>query len=168
MLGRSFLWVLALGLAAFPALAQAPQTQPSQKPSPKPKKVWTNDDLEALRGGVSTPVAAPAAPAAEAAQAAPEKPRPLPQEKDPKYYRSRLEPLRKQLADVEAKIKETQAALNDPFRGTNAVVLAQPTPVMRPEDQFAAYEKQRKELQQQIDDLEAQARQNGISPGDIR
>jgi hypothetical protein len=93
---------------------------------------------------------------------------------------------------VEAKIKEIQDALNNPYEGTNKVKLNQQAPnfppqdqqpgyqkkraddsiygdqVVKPQDQLKVYEEKRQQLQQQIDDLEAQARQNGISPGDLR
>ena len=195
--------ILALAVAgAAPAFAQdsqtAPPSQTAKNPPQKPKKVWTNDDVADLRGtaGVTTATITPAEGGAQQTAQAPAadagKEKPLPPEKDPKAYRAKLEPLRKQLADVEAKIKDTQDALNKPIDGTNKIKLGQAAPsmrpqdqppgydakrpddaiygnqIVRPQDQLAAYEKRRQELQQQIDDLEAQARKNGIDPGDIR
>ncbi|HMD32582.1 MAG TPA: hypothetical protein VKG84_11785, partial [Candidatus Acidoferrales bacterium] len=137
-------------------------------------------------------------PASEDATAAtppvagPAKPGELPPEKDPKFYRAKLEPLRKQLADVETKISTIQDALANPIDGKNAIKINQQAPslppqdqppdyqknrpddsiygnqVVRPQDQLVVYQQKRDALQQQIDDIEAQARRNGIDPGDLR
>jgi len=195
--------VLALALGAAPAFAQSAQAppaqqtpeKPAQKPQPKPKKVWTNDDLAELQGihittASATPPAEGAAGEGAAATAAPGKEQPLPDEKNPEYYRKKLAPLRQQRDQLDAKIKEIQDALNNPYKGTNSISLTQPAPnmppgaeqggpprpdnnlygneVVTPKDQLAVYQKQRDQVQQQIDDLESQARQNGIDPGDIR
>lgn len=177
-------WILALGLAALPAYGQTSQSaqpqQPAQKSPQKAKKVWTNDDLADLPANSpvstasATPVVAPAeGPATgEATPAggdkATAKSGALAPEKDPKIYQQKLQALRQRLADVEAKIKSTQDAISGSQGGSNALNLSQPTPVMRPQDQLAALEKERQDIQQQIEDLESQARQNGLSPGDIR
>ena len=193
--------MLALALGAVPALGQSSQTAPPSQtvknPPERPKKVWTNDDLADLRGGVTSataeaPPAEGGAPAEAQAQAAAGKEKPLPPEKDPKVYRAKLDALRKQLADVDAKIKEIQDAIDHPINGKNAIKLNQQAPdfppqdqppgyeknrpsealygnqVVRPQDQLRVYEQKRQELQQQIDDLEAKASENGIAPGDIR
>jgi hypothetical protein len=189
---------LAFGLAALPAYGQTSQPaqaqQPAQKAPQKAKKVWTNDDLAQLPANapVSTATAAAAAGEAKEAAAAPGKEKELPPEKDPKVYQAKLEALRKQLADLDAKIKSIQDALSDPIKGTNKINVAQDAPslppqdqppdyqknrpdnqlfgneIVRPQDQLAVYEQQRQAIQQQIDELESQARKNGLNPGDIR
>jgi hypothetical protein len=186
------MWILAVALAPLPALAQA--SQPAQAPQPpqapqaaqtaqspqtpppppkKAKKVWDNDELAKLIGGgeiptTATAVVLPPEPLPGAQASAPQAPKELPPEKDPKYYQEKLAALRKRLADLEAKISDTQAAMNGSQGGSNAIKLNDPTPILRPEDQLAAFEKEKKDVQQQIDDLETQAAQNGLSPGDIR
>jgi chaperonin cofactor prefoldin len=196
------IFVAALSYGAWPAFAQAPETaqtsQTSKNAPQKSKKVWTNDNLDELSstGGVTSATATVssegAATAAAPAPASAAAPGQLPPEKDPKTYRAKLEPLRKQLADLDAKIKQMQDAIDHPVEGTNKIQLKQPGPnlppqdqppdynkrrpdnsiygneIVRPQDQLDVFEKQRQQVQQQIDDLEAQARQNGIAPGDIR
>lgn len=193
--------LLALAVAAMPAAAQtdqssqaAPPSQAAKSAPQAPKKVWTNDDLAGLRGGV-TSATAEIPPGEGAAGAPPEaagKEAKLPPEKDPKTYLAKLEPLRKQLADLDAKIKDMQDKTDHPIDGKNAIKLNQPAPnlppqdqppgydakrpsealygnqIVRPQDQLKVYQQQRDEIQQKIDDLEAQARDNGIPPGDIR
>jgi hypothetical protein len=195
--------ILALAIVAAPIFARTSQTSPPsqtaekqpQKPAEKAKKVWTNDDLAELRSTVmiTTAAAAPSEGAeageAQAPGAVPGKEGQLPPEKDPKYYKAKLDPLRKQLAEVDAKIKEIQDAISNPYEGTNKVSLTQQAPAMpsqgpepptrpddslygnqivRPKDQLAYYQKRHDELQQQIDDLETQAVRNGLNRGDIQ
>jgi hypothetical protein len=194
---------LALAFGVAPILAQdaqAPPSQqtpekPAQKPTVKPKKVWTNDDLAELQSIQITTAAATPAPEGEAPveagapTAAPGKEKRLPDEKNPEYYRKLLKPLRAQRDQLDAKIKEIQDALANPYNGTNKISLTQPTPtqpsqgpepgsrpddslygneIVTPKDQLTAYQQQRDKVQQQIDDLETQARRNGLDPGDIQ
>ena len=197
--------MLALALSAVPALAQSSQSapppqsteKPAQKPQEKPKKVWTDDNIGQLSDvPITTASATPTAEAAKAAGdtgAAPvaaggtEK---LPPEKTPEFYKAKLAPLRQKLAETEAKIKEIQDAIANPYNGTDKINLKQQAPpgppsepgsnpprannsiygdqLIKPQDQLTHYEKQRDELQQQIDDLEAQAIANGLHRGDIQ
>jgi hypothetical protein len=203
--------ILALAIGAAPLLAQSsqqappPQTpeKPAQKPQEKPKKVWTDDDLTALRStvNITTATATPPAETAEgtgeagaagpaAAPAAGGKQGQVPPEKTAKFYQDKLTPLRAKLAEAEAKIKAIQDVLNNPSRGgSDHVSLTQSAPpgpaqqpggpprpddnlygntLVRPEDQLAYYQKQRDDLQQQIDALEAEAIRNGLTRGEIQ
>jgi DNA-binding transcriptional MerR regulator len=197
--------ILALAIGAAPALAQSSQSapasqtaeKPAQKPQAKAKKVWTDDDIAALRTTaiISTASATPAEegekPAGEAGSApAKGKEKEIPPEKTAKYYTEKLVPLRKQLAETEAKIKEIQDALANPSKGTDKVSFNQPAPsgpqsdtqsnplrpdnslygnqIVRPQDQLTYYEKLRDDLQQKIDALEAQAISNGLTRGEIQ
>jgi len=197
------LLALAFPLAALPMLAQSaqPPAQSSQSQSgqtqpQKEKKVWTNDDLSQLTGFVTTASAAPApasagAPDAQAASGQ-DGDKPLSNEQDPKWYRSKLEPLRAQLTDLDGKVKDIEDALNNPIDGKNAIKINQQAPnfpkqdqdpgyqekrpddrifgnqTVRPQDQLTVLKQKRDAIQQQIDDLESLARRNGINPGDIR
>jgi len=205
---RSYLaaGLLAFAIGAAPVLAQssASAEKPAQKPQEKPKKVWTDDDIAGLRDKViiTTASAAPApegaeaageagaAPAAGAAAAASGKEKELPPEKTAKFYKAKLDPLRKQLADTEARIKEIQDALDNPSKGTNKINVTQQAPpgppsqpdsypprpdnsifgnqIVRPQDQLSYYENQRRDLQQKIDELEAKALENGLTRGEIQ
>jgi chromosome segregation ATPase len=158
--------VLALSLAAAPA--QAP---PAQKPpEKKAKKVWTNDDIDLLRGAPSgTAVSgAPAVPETAAGEKPAEKEKPLASEKDPKTYREKLVPLRAQLAQLDAQIKQMRDLLTNPTQASNVVDLRHTSVTMRPEVSLNELEQKRRQLQQKISDLEDEARRNGIASGDIR
>jgi hypothetical protein len=160
---------LAFSLAAAPAQTSSAQ-QPPQK---KPKKVWTNDDLDLLRGGLSVAGgSASGGGVAGGAAAGEEKPagkdKLLPSEKDPKTYREKLAPLRAQLEQIDAKIKLMHDQLTHPVEGGNAVDLSHASVTMRPEAALQELEQKRQGIQQKISDLEDEARRNGLSSGDIR
>jgi regulator of replication initiation timing len=158
-------FALAFSLTAAPG--QAPTAQ--KPPEKKPKKVWTNDDLETLRGTTGpaggVQVTGPAAVPEEKPAG---KEQPLPASKDPKKYLEKLGPLRAQLAQLDAQIKQMRNQLANPIQGSNAVDLRHTSVTMRPEVAIKELEDKRRQVQQKIDDLEDEARRNGISPGDIR
>lgn len=163
-------FVLALSLAAAPA-----QTAPAQQPEKKAKKVWTNDDLDALRGGApGVTVASTAAAAAvteetaEKKETGEKKEKPEQKEDPVKKLRDKLLPLRAQLDQIDAQIREVRGQISNPFKGNNTVDLKHVSATMRPEDVLKSLEQRRQGIQQQIDDLEEAARRSGISPGDIR
>ncbi len=199
--------MLALAIGAAPALAQSTQSapppqsteKPAQKAEEKPKKVWTDDNIGQL-SGVQITTATASAPAegeksaesgaAAAGATAGKKEEQVPPEKTAEYYKAKLAPLRKELADTEAKIQEIQDAIANPYKGTDKVNLNQQAPpgppsepnsnppradnsiygnqLIQPKDQLTYYEKKRDELQQKIDDLEAQAIANGLHRGEIQ
>lgn len=150
--------------------------------------ITTASATPAAEGAASEEAGAAATPGAAAA--APGKDKNLPPEKTAKYYQAKLAPLRKQLADTEQKIREIQGALDNPYQGTNKIGLGQSAPpgppqnqpgtppraddsiygnqTVKPKDQLAYFEKQRDDLQQKIDDLEAQAISNGLTRGEIQ
>jgi hypothetical protein len=162
-------FALALSLAAAPV--QTPSAQ--QPPQKKAKKVWTNDDLDLLQGRSSgAGGSASGAGVAGGAAAGEEKPggkdKPLPSEKDPKTYREKLIPLRAQLEQVDAKIKQMRDQLTHPIESGNAVDLRHASADLRPEVALKELEQKRLDIQQKISDLEDEARRNGLSSGDIR
>lgn len=198
--------MFALALSAVPALAQSSQSasppqsteKPAEKPKEKAKKVWTDDNIGQLSDvPITTASATPAAGSEKAggetgaapAAGAPGAKEKLPPEKTAEYYKAKLEPLRQKLAETEAKIKEIQDAIDNPYKGTDKVNLNQQAPpgppsepnsnpprannniygneLVRPQDQLTYYEKQRDDLQQQIDALETQAIANGLHRGEI-
>lgn len=159
------------------------------------KAVWTNDEVERgrLRGRINIVGAAAEQPKGEAAEAAAgeeaagevaegeereagaetpaEKPQPaLPREKDPEWYRDRLRPLRSELADVDRQIANLQRQVQTGGGGaqTGAVGLLQSNPGVDPRDTLARLQRRRQDIQQQIAAIEAEARRNGLSPGQIR
>lgn len=168
---------LSLGVAA-PALAQQPQTP--AKPPRREKKVWTNEDLEALRQKTilsdfrgTAPAAAATEGAAAAGEAVEGAARPAaaaatPKEKDPAEYQKRLSPLRAELTTVENRLRELRNYKSNPNRGQAGLALGGENLNLTPENEIANLEARRREILRQIDEIEAEARRNGLSPGAVR
>jgi len=174
-LAISALLALAMSVAAAPASAQQQQSD-QKKPE---KKVWTNDDLDALHNKhdlstfnqpAETPAEAPAgetapagaAPAAGAAAAAPKD-----KASDPAWYRDQLGALQSKLADLDAQIAKLNAFLNGGASG-GGFDLSKDAAAISPQAQLADLQKQRADVAGKIDDLEDQARKNRIEPGELR
>jgi len=116
----------------------------------------------------SAPAAAPAPAAEKKPTAAPAPPPALPRERDPEYYRTRLRPLQSELAQVERQIADIQRARAGKGGGGAGVGLTAGNPGVDPRDTLAGLQRQRDQLRAQIAALEAEARRNGLSPGQIR
>ena len=168
--------VMAAPLILVLSLGVLAQTSTTQIPPPKKAKiVWTNDNLEQLGAGTRwTPGGGP--PPATVIPGATEpnadvkdkdKP-PVKTERDPKPYLKKLAPLRVNVAMLDAQIKELRDQLKNPIEGSNAVDLRHASVVMRPADLLAELELKRKNTQQQISDIEDEARRNGYSLNELR
>jgi len=162
---------------APPASSQAaPQQQP--KPAPPAKKVWTNDDIDALRehggvsvvGGGSAPAPASGGPAANGANTpgAPANQPPLPKEKDPAWYRKNLVPLYAKLDALNGQIATAESAVSGDTSGSATVSMDAMGSAATPQQQLTQLQQQQQQVQDQIDNLEDMARHNGIEPGALR
>lgn len=181
MLRLATVLLVAFVLATAPAAAgggAAPPAQAGKAEKAKPrkaKKVWTNDDLDRLRNTVpvSTLGASPARAqaAGEAAAGGPEKagaPEALPKEKDPEWYRQQMGSLRAELERTEKEISRLRSFLANPSTGQAGLALNKENDSLSPANQIELLQRRRDEVKHQMDDLEDQARRNGISPGALR
>jgi hypothetical protein len=186
---------IAAALFAPTALAQAEQTPPPQQPAQaqpaqdsvadaarkakadkaaKPKKVFTDEDVSSLKGGGLSVVGeqTSAVPAAEegkpGAKPSAEAPKGV---KDEAYWRGRAQKIHSQMADLDKQINTLQDDMKkggnlavDPKSGLNQNVIYF-------EDRSAklkALQKQRDELQKQMDALEEEARRADVPIGWLR
>jgi hypothetical protein len=178
-------FVAALFALAYSAPAMASQAAPPQKqpPANKAKKVWTNEDLEALRpGGViisSAPVARSAAPSAAGEEAATKeaeekagaekKDDDKKKEEDPiEKLRKRLTPLRAEMDAVDAQLRSLRQNRSSGRTSGGGMDVSKTTGGMNTEDQIVQLEKRRGDLLRQIAAIEDEARRKGIAPGAIR
>jgi hypothetical protein len=162
------------------APAASPQAAPQQpKPAPPAKKVWTNDDIDALRehGGNGVSVVGGAAPAARGATAngahtpgtrANQPPPPLPKEKDPAWYKKQLAPLYAKRDALDAEIANAEAAVSGDTRGSATVDMSAFGSAATPQEQLKQLQDQQQQVENQIDALEDMARHNGLEPGSLR
>ncbi len=149
-----------------------PQQQP--KPAPPPKKVWTNDNIDELHGGVSV-VGGGSAPAPAGTSGNGSNTtgthtgqQPLPKEKDPDWYKKQLAPLYTKLDQLSAALANAQSAVSGDTRGSATVSMDATGNAATPQQQLAALQQQQQQVQAQIDNLEDLARHNGIEPGALR
>lgn len=177
VLALALAFALAMAFADVPALAsqQSQQAQPAQQTPPekekpdarRPKKVWTNDDMQGLGGtsGVSVVGEAPAAPGRGNATA---QPRGYVKEKDSNWYRQQLAPLRSELERLDKEIVRTREFINGEHTGEGRLKVNVFSVPMNPADQIAQLEKRKATTQTKIDALEDLARRNDIPPGALR
>jgi hypothetical protein len=166
---------LALALALGPS-SEAQQAQ--RRPPQKAKKVWTNDDIDALRARVPLSVTGQELPAAAAEPAAGEKAageatakgplEPYVRERDPKYYQQRYAALRAEVDRIDAEIRRLREFRANPNTGQQGLALGAENLSLTPENQIQLLEERRRKVQQDISDLEDQARRAGIPLGLLR
>ena len=141
-------------------------------------KVWTNDDLEQLRGTAAMSVTGPGAaaePATRTEAAAPEggageggeaTEEALPKEKDPEYWRKRLEPLRNELTEIEQQLQRSRSGQGQ--AGSNSMNLSTDAPGANVADTIRRLERRREEIQREITAIQEEARRLGVPPGYVR
>jgi hypothetical protein len=171
LLPKAGVLVMACGLAVAAAPAGLAQ-EASDKP--KPKKVWTDDDLKGPAsanpaGTTSGTLAANGAdPGLDSGVAGNSTRLRYTRDKDPKWYARELQPLREELAKVDTEIRSLQEARKDGKGVTDAVSLEEEPEGVSPDAQMELLKSEHAELVRKIDELEEQGRHNGIAPGDLR
>lgn len=127
----------------------------------KSKKVWSEDDLHKLGGGVS--VVGDAKPDAKTRTPANSGSK----NSTAAYYKGQLEKLQAQLDDTNKKLTDLQNFNGDKSSSTavqmNRRFTATPVP-----DQIAQLEAKKKQIAAQMQDIFDQARRSGIEPGALR
>ena len=152
---------LALGSASVAWAQDPPDKSPTKPDAPKPKKVWTDDDLRRPQSdsGVSGSATATASATASAKGVAARETTKNRQQ----LYARKLQPLREELAKVDAEIRSLQEARKDGKSTPAATALEEEDPAGVTSDaQMEMLQSERAELQRKIDDLE-QERQ-GVAP----
>jgi hypothetical protein len=172
---RSFLYCGALAfcgvLSCFPSFAQSPAPSASQSSSPapaaatadakKPKKVWTNEDVNGLSGPVS--VVGNSKNSGKASSSA---------KADPQYIAN----TRKELAKLQSQLDDTDKQLSDlkDFSEGKAPANSSGYQINKgynrvPVDQqITGLQDKKKQLEDKIGALLDEARKKGVEPGDLR
>ena len=169
--------LVSLGLALFGAATAAAQAQPpTKRPPQKAKKVWTNDDLEELRtrvplsdfGAAAGPASAPAAETKAGGEPKPGETPAYAKDKDPAYYKQRATALRAELDRIDSEIRRLRSFKSNPSSGTGGLALGQDNLSLTPENQIQQLEARRRQVEKELDDLDAEARRTGFPPGTVR
>ena len=137
--------------AAGAAVPKDPNPRKDQaKEKKKPKKVWTEEEISAVGGGISvvggqrpsnTASRAPALPAVSDGR-------------DAAYYYGRLAPLRQQIEDLDREIRQMKNSKGSVRENVDSQVQIRET--------------RREQIQKQINEIAEDARRHGIAPGDLR
>jgi hypothetical protein len=134
----------------------------------KPKKVWTNDEIGSVKGGVSVvgdgrqgePSRSRAEePSGDSHDARPETVR---------KYRDQIRQLRDQMAAADRRIEQLKS-----FKGENAspsggININQGYNMVPVEEQVKQLEEKKRQLEGKIEDVEVEAKRNGVDPGELR
>jgi chromosome segregation ATPase len=163
-----------LGLAIFPltaSLVAASELQPPrvflQSPSTAAeKRVWTEEDLIALRA-ISPVMDSGLRPSGEASRAG-EASKRYTKFRDPRWYREQLEPLRAELERTSAEIRKLRSMLKSGKGGTNRIDFDQETEGVTTEWEVTLLVNRRAAILKQIDALEDLAQKNEVLPGELR
>jgi hypothetical protein len=130
--------------------------------------LWTNEDLEKLRGLGLISVVGQAPEQATAAAAAPS---PYLETQDPEWYAEQASKLRAELERREARLQEYRQALDD-VRSlktmSGGINLDGGDIGITPEAGIEILQRRVSEIQSELDDLEDLARHNDIPPGTLR
>ena len=157
----------------FP-LAQVDLVATNRANQSRQPKVWFNEDLERLGGEVSVvgSASAPAASAGGEAAAAEggaaggeSKPEP-PKENTAEYWQQRLAPLRAEMAQIDQQLSQFRS--NQGKAASNTLDVNINAAGADVQDTIRRLEQRRTQVQQQIDDLQAEARRKGVPTGWVR
>lgn len=154
--------------AKTPASAAADKRSEAQK---KAKKVWTNDEVGSLKGSVS--VVGGKHPAdgqaiAENDQNGTEDGDLDPRAEKVRQYREAIDQARTQIADADAQIAKLKDFKGENVAPSGGINPSQAYNMVPPEEQVKQLETRKKQLAGKIEDLENQARKEGIDPGEVR
>jgi hypothetical protein len=156
--------------APAPAGTPAPAAADQDKTKKKPKKVWTNDELSTVSGGISVvgDTNAASAPPSKKSAGTDSHDEGSAKDKQVASYRDQLQQLRAQLDATDKKINDTRNFKADNTSATGGINMNKGYSMTPVEDQIKQLEAQRKQIQDKIEAVEDEARKNGIEPGQLR
>jgi hypothetical protein len=152
-----------------PAAAPTPaKTTPADTEKKKPKKVWTNDEIGSVRGTVSVVGDGNQGDSSAAQQKPTASGSGDIRQKQISSYRDQIRQLQSQIDAADkriAQLKNFKAEDSSPSGGIN---MNQPYNMVPVEQQVKQLEDKKKQLHAKIEDVENEARKNGIDSGNLR
>ncbi len=135
--------------------------------SKKPKKVWTNDEIGSVKGGISVvgdndPSAGEQAARMPLAKANGNRERLI------ENYRNQIEQLNAQIDAIDKRITQLKNFKGENSTPSGGISLFQGYDMVPLEEQVKKLEEQKRQAKTRIEDVEIDARKNGIEPGDLR
>jgi hypothetical protein len=149
--------------------SQKTKTQNPPTPEKKKKKVWTNDEVGSLGGAISVVGDEHASDAQSQGSPAAV----VPADKDPRTrkiqnYREQIRQLRAQIDAADKRISQLKNFKGENNAPTGGINPNQGYNMVPLDQQVKQLEESKKQLQGKIEDVENDARINGIDPGEIR
>jgi hypothetical protein len=161
--------------AASTPAAPVAKTPPSVDKPPdapkKPKKVWTNEEVGALKGSVSVVGGKHAADSQAVAENDPggkEAGDFNPRGEKVRQYRDAIDQAKTQIVNADAQIAKLKDFKGENVARSGGINPSQTYNMVPPEEQVKQLEVRKKQLESKIEDLENQARKEGIDPGELR
>ena len=159
---------------AKPAAAPTDQSAPKQDAAAtpekkKPKKVWTNDEMATLPGQISVVgeanqgVESKRAPGHDSSSTGGDA-----QQMQIDSYRKQISDLRGQIDAADQRIAQLKDFKGENSSPTGGINMNQGYDMVPVEDQVKQLEAKKKKLEAQNEDVESEARKNGIDPGKLR
>lgn len=156
--------------AASSSAPASPATdQDKEKTKKKPKKVWTNDELSTVSGGISV-VGDSSASSSTSTSRKPIQSNSSGTEKEQRIaaYRDQIQQLRDQIDEADKKINDLRNFKADNTSPTGGLNMNKGYNMVPLEEQIKQLEDQKKKLQAKIEAVEDDARKNGIEAGQLR
>jgi len=151
--------------AAAPA-DNSPSGTSSEKK--KPKKVWTNEEVGSLSSPISVVGDAKSSPAAEEKKPVESSAGDSARQRQIEQYRNQIQQIRAQMDAIDKRIDQLKNFKGENSNPSGGININQGYNMVPLEDQVKQLEEKKRQFAAKIDDLELQARKNGIDSGDLR
>jgi hypothetical protein len=152
--------------SATPSTPRTASTDKTTTTEKKPKKVWTNDEIGSVKGGISVVGDGKSANSRRPAQ-----------ESHDSYnahaelvqnYRDQVRQLREQIDAADSRIEQLKNFKAENTSAAAGINMNRGYSMVPVEEQVKQLEERKKKLRAKIDDLEVQAKKDGIDPGEVR
>lgn len=130
----------------------------------KPKKVWTNDELSSVSGSVNVVGAASANEPTQMPNSQSKEGR----QRIVESYRSQIQQIREQIEAADKRIEQLKNFKGENSSPSGGINPHQGYSMIPVGEQVQQLEDRKKKLQAKIEDIENDARKNGIEPGELR
>jgi hypothetical protein len=163
-------------MSPAPSAAQAPAKAQSLVPAvqapekKKPKKVWTNDEIKSVKNGVSVvgDTNKNSAPHSYVREDDQENENQDLHKQQVGKCRNQIRELRDRIDAVDTRLAQLRDFKADNTSPSGGIKMHQGYNMVPLADQVKQLEDAKKQLQAQIQDIEYEARKNGIEPGELR
>jgi len=133
----------------------------------KPKKVWTNDEIGSVKGGVSVVGDGKPENSSLAARQEPRDPSEAHAEMV-RNYRDQIQQLREQIAAADRRIEQLKGFKGENTSASGGININHGYSMVPVEEQVKQLEEKKRKLEAKIEDVEVEAGKNGVESGELR